>query len=390
VCTSLHILKSHSHSIHKHQHTQTPSPTFTQTRTHRQTHTSTHTQHAHQRAPTYTRPHRRCWRWRRRAWWTSQWTARCWWPPTQSWATGRRKVRGRGGRRCCACMNQGMPWPAPAVGGAQVMAPMCGVAAAQLQGPSRDRLPVSSRLLHDCRPTPRQIHAPLTGAPPGAASPAAAPGVALPLDPAPPGAAAAGAAAAADAASAERLVFSGGCGRVHMMNVTVQNCGVDWHHPGNCYWRHQVRASPPVRRGQRRTGLRKQGGKGRALLLVVAGWVLWAGVDQLVQQGGPLASFRGRPSCIHILAPTPPLIRCTLPPPPPLPLSTPSFPRSSATRRAASSCTAGRSLRPTTAASAATRWAHGQPARTAPPACRALVAAARDAASARDSPRRLR
>jgi len=37
-------------------------------------------------------------------------------------------------------------------------------------------------------------------------------------------------------------VYSGACGRLHMRNVTVQNVGVDWHHPGNCYWRHQVRA----------------------------------------------------------------------------------------------------------------------------------------------------
>jgi len=39
---------------------------------------------------------------------------------------------------------------------------------------------------------------------------------------------------------AGRLHFGSDCGRVHLMNVTVQNVGVDWHHPGNVYWRHQV------------------------------------------------------------------------------------------------------------------------------------------------------
>ncbi|KAI8474308.1 MAG: hypothetical protein J3K34DRAFT_465788 [Monoraphidium minutum] len=84
-------------------------------------------------------------------------------------------------------------------------------------------------------------HLQAEGAPPTSGH-AAAPGLALPLDPAAaaaPGGGAPGGGGAA-AAAGERLVFSSGCGRVHMMNVTVQNVGVDWHHPGNCYWRHQV------------------------------------------------------------------------------------------------------------------------------------------------------
>jgi hypothetical protein len=40
--------------------------------------------------------------------------------------------------------------------------------------------------------------------------------------------------------SSERLQYSAANGRVHLMNVTVQNVGVDWHHPGNCYWQHRV------------------------------------------------------------------------------------------------------------------------------------------------------
>ncbi|GBF98740.1 nucleotide-diphospho-sugar transferase [Raphidocelis subcapitata] len=67
-------------------------------------------------------------------------------------------------------------------------------------------------------------------------APAAA-GLALPRDPeaeARPDAVRGGARAGG------RLIYSTDCGRVHMMNVTVQNVGVDWHHPGNCYWRHQV------------------------------------------------------------------------------------------------------------------------------------------------------
>jgi hypothetical protein len=69
---------------------------------------------------------------------------------------------------------------------------------------------------------------------------APAAGVALPRDPE-----LAASPAGAPGAPPERLVYSGACGRVHMMNVTVQNVGVDWHHPGNCYWRHKVRARAP-------------------------------------------------------------------------------------------------------------------------------------------------
>lgn len=72
-----------------------------------------------------------------------------------------------------------------------------------------------------------------TQPPAAAAAPAA--GVALPRDPESAGFSGGG-------GGGERLAFSSGCGRVHMMNVTVQNVGVDWHHPGNCYWRHQVGA----------------------------------------------------------------------------------------------------------------------------------------------------
>jgi hypothetical protein len=37
-----------------------------------------------------------------------------------------------------------------------------------------------------------------------------------------------------------RLQYSSNNGRVHLLNVTVQNVGVDWHHPGNVYWQHEV------------------------------------------------------------------------------------------------------------------------------------------------------
>jgi hypothetical protein len=40
--------------------------------------------------------------------------------------------------------------------------------------------------------------------------------------------------------SSSRLQYSAANGRVHLMNVTVQNVGVDWHHPGNVYWQHRV------------------------------------------------------------------------------------------------------------------------------------------------------
>lgn len=40
--------------------------------------------------------------------------------------------------------------------------------------------------------------------------------------------------------SSSRLHYSAANGRIHMMNVTVQNVGVDWHHPGNVYWQHKV------------------------------------------------------------------------------------------------------------------------------------------------------
>lgn len=36
------------------------------------------------------------------------------------------------------------------------------------------------------------------------------------------------------------LAYSCHNGRVHMMNVAVQNVGIDWHHPGNVYWQHKV------------------------------------------------------------------------------------------------------------------------------------------------------
>jgi hypothetical protein len=40
--------------------------------------------------------------------------------------------------------------------------------------------------------------------------------------------------------SSSQLVYSCHNGRVHMMNVAVQNVGIDWHHPGNVYWQHKV------------------------------------------------------------------------------------------------------------------------------------------------------
>jgi hypothetical protein len=40
--------------------------------------------------------------------------------------------------------------------------------------------------------------------------------------------------------SSSSLTYSCHNGRVHMMNVAVQNVGIDWHHPGNVYWQHKV------------------------------------------------------------------------------------------------------------------------------------------------------
>jgi hypothetical protein len=40
--------------------------------------------------------------------------------------------------------------------------------------------------------------------------------------------------------SSAQLMYSCHNGRVHMMNVAVQNVGIDWHHPGNVYWQHKV------------------------------------------------------------------------------------------------------------------------------------------------------
>ena len=35
-------------------------------------------------------------------------------------------------------------------------------------------------------------------------------------------------------------MYSTRCGRVRLRGVTVRNAGIDWQHPGNVYWRHQV------------------------------------------------------------------------------------------------------------------------------------------------------
>jgi hypothetical protein len=43
-----------------------------------------------------------------------------------------------------------------------------------------------------------------------------------------------------DGSSDGVLTYSCHNGRVHMMNVAVQNVGIDWHHPGNVYWQHKV------------------------------------------------------------------------------------------------------------------------------------------------------
>jgi hypothetical protein len=43
-----------------------------------------------------------------------------------------------------------------------------------------------------------------------------------------------------NSSSCSRLQYSAANGRVHLMNVTVQNVGVDWHHPGNVYCQHRV------------------------------------------------------------------------------------------------------------------------------------------------------
>lgn len=48
------------------------------------------------------------------------------------------------------------------------------------------------------------------------------------------------AAARSSSSNSGRLSYSCHNGRVHMMNVAVQNVGIDWHHPGNVYWQHRV------------------------------------------------------------------------------------------------------------------------------------------------------
>ena len=36
-------------------------------------------------------------------------------------------------------------------------------------------------------------------------------------------------------------MFSSRCGRVRMHNVSVLNQGLDWDHPSNVFWAHEVR-----------------------------------------------------------------------------------------------------------------------------------------------------
>lgn len=36
------------------------------------------------------------------------------------------------------------------------------------------------------------------------------------------------------------LVYSNYCGRIRMHNVKVENRGIDWDAPDNCYWGHRV------------------------------------------------------------------------------------------------------------------------------------------------------
>lgn len=45
----------------------------------------------------------------------------------------------------------------------------------------------------------------------------------------------------------ERMVFSSRCGHINMSNVTVANRGVDWAHPDNLFWKHQVTRHEAVR-----------------------------------------------------------------------------------------------------------------------------------------------
>lgn len=45
----------------------------------------------------------------------------------------------------------------------------------------------------------------------------------------------------------ERMVFSSRCGRINLSNVTVTNKGIDWAHPDNLYWKHQVTRHEAVR-----------------------------------------------------------------------------------------------------------------------------------------------
>eukprot|EP00192_Tetraselmis_astigmatica_P009689 CAMPEP_0117698622 /NCGR_PEP_ID=MMETSP0804-20121206/29852_1 /TAXON_ID=1074897 /ORGANISM="Tetraselmis astigmatica, Strain CCMP880" /LENGTH=885 /DNA_ID=CAMNT_0005512935 /DNA_START=195 /DNA_END=2852 /DNA_ORIENTATION=+ len=38
----------------------------------------------------------------------------------------------------------------------------------------------------------------------------------------------------------EMLIYSNRCGRVRLYNVTVENSGIDWEAPGNCFWAHHL------------------------------------------------------------------------------------------------------------------------------------------------------
>lgn len=78
---------------------------------------------------------------------------------------------------------------------------------------------------------------------------------------------------------ATKLAYSSRCGRVHLLNVSVENVGVDWHHPGNVYWRHQVQRHEACRiilhgRAEFEAyDCRIRGDQVRGVTRVVGGWL---------------------------------------------------------------------------------------------------------------------
>lgn len=96
---------------------------------------------------------------------------------------------------------------------------------------------------------------------------------------------------AATGPSDAQLVFSERCGRVRLVNVRVQNRGIDWEHPGNVYWRHKV--GKGGRGGRRVAGLGQHAG--------VSLWVLEGGKGALMLPPGVCGCMEASARRLHLL-----------------------------------------------------------------------------------------